>query len=174
MAGGSLPFGLGWLVSPPRLSARLAPDVLHGGLHVCVVLTVLLLASLLLKAIDVAVLALVKKGSCLPNAGFPSTSCMMPLHIDISEVRQLTVTNPGKNFQPPTLHPQPSILSCQKRSNCRMSQGQNSLKGGYVKDYMGTTIWVIKGDTRSLDYSSYERFTLNTKYFCWVSREGRI
>ena len=91
MAGGSLPFGLGWLVSPPRLSATLAPDVLHGGLHVCVVLTVLLLASLLLKAIDVAVLAPVKEVSSLLNAGFPSTSCMMPLHIDISEVRQLTV-----------------------------------------------------------------------------------
>ena len=29
------------------------------------------------------------------------------------------------------------------------------LKGGYMGDYIGTTIGVIKGDTRSLDYSSY-------------------
>ena len=34
-----------------------------------------------------------------------------------------------------------------------MSYSLNSLKGGYIGN--GTTIGVIKGDTRSLDYSSY-------------------
>ena len=29
------------------------------------------------------------------------------------------------------------------------------LKGGSIGDYIGTTIGVIKGDTSSLDYSSY-------------------
>ena len=33
-----------------------------------------------------------------------------------------------------------------------MSYNLNSLKGGYI---FGTTIGAIKGDTRSLDYSSY-------------------
>ena len=33
-----------------------------------------------------------------------------------------------------------------------MSYSLNSLKGGYIGDYIG----VIKGDTRSLDYSSDE------------------
>ena len=32
-----------------------------------------------------------------------------------------------------------------------MSNGLNSLKGGYIGDYIG----VIKGDTRSLDNGSY-------------------
>ena len=36
-----------------------------------------------------------------------------------------------------------------------MSYSLNSLKGGYIGDYMGTTIGVIKGDTRSLDSSSH-------------------
>ena len=34
-----------------------------------------------------------------------------------------------------------------------MSHSLNSLKGGYIGDYIGTTIGVVKGDTRSLDYS---------------------
>ena len=34
-----------------------------------------------------------------------------------------------------------------------MSHSLNSLKGGYIGDYIGTTMGVIKGDTRSLDYS---------------------
>ena len=29
------------------------------------------------------------------------------------------------------------------------------LKGGYIGDDIGSTIGVIKGDTKSLDYSSY-------------------
>ena len=29
-----------------------------------------------------------------------------------------------------------------------------AIKGGYIGDYMGTTMGVIKGDTRSLDCSS--------------------
>ena len=36
-----------------------------------------------------------------------------------------------------------------------MSYSLNSLKGGYIGDYIGATIGVINGDTRSLDYSSY-------------------
>ena len=35
-----------------------------------------------------------------------------------------------------------------------LSHSLNSLKGGYTGDDIGTTIGVIKGDTRSLDYSS--------------------
>ena len=37
-----------------------------------------------------------------------------------------------------------------------ISNSLNSLEGGYIGDYMGTTIGVIKGDTRSLDNGSYE------------------
>ena len=37
-----------------------------------------------------------------------------------------------------------------------MSYSLNSLKGGYIGDYIGTTIGVIKGDTRSLDTGSHE------------------
>ena len=36
----------------------------------------------------------------------------------------------------------------------QVSYSLNSLKGGYIGDYIGTTIGLIKGDTRSLDYSS--------------------
>ena len=37
-----------------------------------------------------------------------------------------------------------------------MSYSLNSFKGINIGDYIGTTIGVVKGDTRSLDYSSYE------------------
>ena len=37
-----------------------------------------------------------------------------------------------------------------------MSYSLNFLKGGSTGDYMGITIGVIKGDTRSLDYISCE------------------
>ena len=37
---------------------------------------------------------------------------------------------------------------------CHVSFSLNSLKGGYIGIIYGTTIGVIKGDTRSLDYSS--------------------
>ena len=36
-----------------------------------------------------------------------------------------------------------------------MSYSLNSLKGRYIGDYIGTTMGVMKGDTMSLDYSSY-------------------
>ena len=36
-----------------------------------------------------------------------------------------------------------------------MTFSLNSLKGGYIGDYIGTTIGVIKWDTRSLDNGSY-------------------
>ena len=36
-----------------------------------------------------------------------------------------------------------------------MSYSLNSLKGGCIGDYIGTTIGVIKGDTRSLDNGTY-------------------
>ena len=34
------------------------------------------------------------------------------------------------------------------------------LKGGYIGDYIGDTAGVIKGDTRRLDYSSYENLAI--------------
>ena len=37
-----------------------------------------------------------------------------------------------------------------------MSYGLNSLKGAYIRDYMGDYYRAYQGDTRSLDYSSYE------------------
>ena len=36
-----------------------------------------------------------------------------------------------------------------------MTYSLNSIKGGYIGDYIGTTIRLIKGDTRSLDNGSY-------------------
>ena len=36
-----------------------------------------------------------------------------------------------------------------------MSYSLNSFKGGYIGDYIGTTLGVIKGDTKSLDNDSY-------------------
>ena len=36
-----------------------------------------------------------------------------------------------------------------------MSHSLNSLMGDYIGDYIGDYYRVIKGDTRSLDYSSY-------------------
>ena len=42
--------------------------------------------------------------------------------------------------------------SCKSRA--QMSHNLNSFKGDYVGDCIGGTIGVIKGDTRSLDYSS--------------------
>ena len=38
-----------------------------------------------------------------------------------------------------------------------MCQNLNSLKGGYIGDYIRDYYGVIKGDTRSLDYSSHRR-----------------
>ena len=38
-----------------------------------------------------------------------------------------------------------------------MSYSLNSFKGVYIGDYIGTTMGVIKGDTRSLDNGSYEQ-----------------
>ena len=35
-----------------------------------------------------------------------------------------------------------------------MSYSLKSLKGGYIGDYRRVYYWVIKGDTRSLDYNS--------------------
>ena len=43
-----------------------------------------------------------------------------------------------------------------------MRYSLNSFKAGYIGDFFsGTTIGVIKGDTRSLDYSSYGGKLLN-------------
>ena len=38
-----------------------------------------------------------------------------------------------------------------------MSHSPNTLKGGYIGDYIGDCYRVMKGDTRSLDYSAYKR-----------------
>ena len=40
-----------------------------------------------------------------------------------------------------------------------MSHSLNSLKGDYIEDHIGTIIGIIKGDTRSLDYSSNVEFS---------------
>ena len=40
---------------------------------------------------------------------------------------------------------------------CNVGHGLNSFKGGYIGDYIGGIIGLIKGDTRSLDYSSCGR-----------------
>ena len=37
-----------------------------------------------------------------------------------------------------------------------MSYSLHSLKVGYIGDHMGSTIGLMKGDSRSLDYSSYD------------------
>ena len=42
------------------------------------------------------------------------------------------------------------------RLSCIYEPQSKLLKGGYIGDYIGTTIGVIKGDTRSLDNGSYE------------------
>ena len=40
-------------------------------------------------------------------------------------------------------------------SGLYMSQSLNSLKGAYIRSYIGTSVGVTKGDTRSLDHVSY-------------------
>ena len=54
-----------------------------------------------------------------------------------------------------------SHLCLRSRVYCfHMSYSLSSLMGGYMGDYViiyGTTIGVIKGDTRSLEHSSYFR-----------------
>ena len=37
-----------------------------------------------------------------------------------------------------------------------MRYSQESVKGGYMADHIGDLIGLIEGDTRSLDYSSYD------------------
>ena len=39
---------------------------------------------------------------------------------------------------------------------CSYELQSKLLKGGYIGDYIGKIVGVIKEDTRSLDYSSYE------------------
>ena len=43
----------------------------------------------------------------------------------------------------------------EKHTTIHMSYSLNSLKGGYIGDYIEDYYRVIKGDTKSLDYSSY-------------------
>ena len=47
------------------------------------------------------------------------------------------------------------VLPKLQSQRVHMSHSLNSLKGDYMGNYIGNTIGVIKGDTRSLDYSSY-------------------
>ena len=54
----------------------------------------------------------------------------------------------------PRLHSGPFSTGPWAGPSAQMSYSLNSLNGGYVRDYMGTTTGVIKGDTRSSDYSS--------------------
>ena len=53
----------------------------------------------------------------------------------------------------------PDFLKDPKNGPPPMSYSLNSLKGGYIGDYTWDYYKVIKGDTRSLDYSSYETIT---------------
>ena len=55
--------------------------------------------------------------------------------------------------QPPMQRPTANARNV--GSDYHTSYSLSSLKGGYIGDYIGTTIRDIKGDTRSLDYSSY-------------------
>ena len=52
-----------------------------------------------------------------------------------------------------------------------MSYSLNSLMGGYIGDYIGTTRGAIKGDTRRLDNGTYE---LRTKKSGWGDRIGLV
>ena len=45
----------------------------------------------------------------------------------------------------------------------QLSYSLNSLKGGYIGSTKGTTIEVIKGDTRSLEYGSVRVTSKHTK-----------
>ena len=47
-----------------------------------------------------------------------------------------------------------------------MSHSLNSLRGGYTGDYIGDYYRVIKGDTRSLDYSTYA-YTVKFGIYGW-------
>ena len=68
------------------------------------------------------------------------------------------------------------------RFSCNMSYNLNSLKGGYIGDYIGNYYRDIRGDTRSLDYSSHDcqhrcffQQPFTTQLFrrwCWLLREG--
>ena len=42
------------------------------------------------------------------------------------------------------------------QNTANMSYSLNCLKGGYIGDYIGDYYRVIRGDTRSLEYGSYE------------------
>ena len=48
-----------------------------------------------------------------------------------------------------------SFATARGASGDHLSHSLNSLKGGYIVHYIGNTFGVIKGDTRSLDYSSF-------------------
>ena len=51
---------------------------------------------------------------------------------------------------------------------------QNSLKGGYIRDHIENTIGVVKGDTRSLDYSSHIHFWMCGHPFVSVVSKGIV
>ena len=54
-----------------------------------------------------------------------------------------------------------------------MSYSLNSLKGGYIGDGVGNIIADIKGDTRSLNYSSH-RFAFCALFYHLEYVEGRL
>ena len=60
-------------------------------------------------------------------------------------------------FASATLRPPPGPGVSSKRDgrSSYMSCSLNSLKGGLYRNFIGSTIEDIKGDTRSLDYSTY-------------------
>ena len=60
------------------------------------------------------------------------------LYASLVPLRVLHAVSTGSNVKP----------------SFQMSHSLNSLKGGYMGDYIGYIIGVIKGDTRSLDHGS--------------------
>ena len=54
-----------------------------------------------------------------------------------------------------------------------MSYGLNSLKEGYIGDYIGIVIGFIKGDTRSLSYSPHIRCLLHPR-FCGLESGSSV
>ena len=56
--------------------------------------------------------------------------------------------------------PQPSqSYHSKSQEYCYIICSLNSLKGGYIGDYLGDCYRFIKGDTRSLDYRSHNLFS---------------
>ena len=79
----------------------------------------------------------------------------------LSRIVVVRATDEKRNHKP-YLHAEPCKGVSQhlgtgdpRDKHLQRSYSLNSLKGGYIGDYLGYDYKVIIGDTRSLDYSSY-------------------